>query len=194
MRDKYVLMKKIAVLLGTALMSLGCLAQSPQLGIKGGLNISNLSYDNDYEADAKVGAHIGLLAHIPLDRQLALQPELVFSMQGAEIGNEELQANYLNVPFLFQYLAGRGFRLQTGPQVGVLLDAEWENEDGWDADVKNSMKKTDLGWALGFSYLSTSGLGVDARYNIGLSEVFKGRPNDVTNRVWQFGLFYQFRK
>ena len=56
------------------------------------------------------------------------------------------------------------------------------------------MKKTDLGWALGFSYLSTSGLGVDARYNIGLSEVFKGRPNDVTNRVWQFGLFYQFRK
>lgn len=187
-------MKKIAVLLGTALLSLGCLAQSAQLGIKGGLNISNLSYDNDYDADSRVGAHIGLLAHIPVDRQLAIQPELVFSMQGAEFGNQELQANYLNVPFLFQYLAGRGFRLQTGPQVGVLLDAEWENEDGWDEDYEGRLKKTDLGWALGFSYLSTSGLGVDARYNIGLTEVFKGRPNDVTNRVWQFGLFYQFRK
>jgi len=187
-------MKKIAVLLGTALLSLGSMAQVPQLGIKGGVNISNLSYDNDYDAGSKVGAHVGLLAHIPMGGQLALQPEVVYSMQGAEFGSEELQANYLNVPFLFQYLAGSGFRLQTGPQVGVLLGAEWEHNNGWDEDIEHRLKKTDLGWAIGFSYLATSGLGVDARYNIGLSEVYKGQPNDVYNRVWQFGLFYQFKR
>ena len=187
-----ILMKRLAVVLGLVLVSLGATAQRAQLGIKGGLNISNLSYDNDYDADSKVGAHVGMLAHIPMGGQLALQPEVVFSMQGAEFGNEELQANYLNVPFLFQYLAGSGFRLQTGPQVGVLLGAEWEHSNGIDEDYEHRMKKTDLRWTIGFSFLSTSGLGVDARYNIGLTEALKG-GSDIYNRVWQFGLFYQIK-
>lgn len=189
-------MKKIFLLMGTIICMEGALAQNTQLGIKGGINVSNLSYDNDYDADSKVGLHVGLLAHIHAGRNLALQPEVVFSMQGAEFGNEELQANYLNVPFLFQYLvpAAPGLRLETGPQVGVLLGAEWEHSNGVDEDYEHRMKKTDLGWALGLGYLSASGLGFDARYNIGLTEVFKGAPNDVYNRVWQIGLFYQFRK
>lgn len=188
-------MKKIFLLVGAALcMAVGAQAQTPQLGIKGGLNISNLSYDNDYDADSKVGAHVGLLAHIHMGGPLALQPEVVFSMQGAEFGSEELQANYLNVPFLFQYMFPGGFRLETGPQVGVLLDAEWEHSNGVDEDWTRRMKKTDLGWAVGLGFMSSSGLGLDARYNIGLTEVFKGAPDDVTNRVWQIGLFYQFRK
>ena len=187
-------MKKFYLLLGvTVLMSLAAAAQNGQIGIKGGLNVSNLHYDNDTDADSKVGAHVGLLFHFPMGGPVALQPEVVFSMQGAEFGNDELQANYLNVPFMIQYKLPGGFRLQTGPQVGVLLSAEYEDEDGIDHDWDNVMKKTDLAWSLGFAFQSSSGLGIDARYNIGLTEVFKGRPNDVTNRVLQFGLFYVIR-
>lgn len=171
------------------------MAQNAQLGIKGGLNISNLSYDNDYDAESRVGAHVGLLAHIHMGGPLALQPEVVYSMQGAEWGNRDLEYNYLNVPFLIQYMFPQGLRLETGPQVGVLLSAEEEDNAGFDVDVENSMKKTDLAWALGLGYMSTSGLGIDVRYNIGLTEIYKPRrPDDVYNRVWQIGLFYQFRK
>lgn len=189
-------MKKNVLLAGLALcLGWSARGQVPQLGIKGGVNISNLNYNNDYSADSKVGAHVGLLAHIHVNPQLAIQPEVVFSMQGAEVGNRDLDYNYLNVPFLFQYLVPGGVRLETGPQVGVLLSAEEEDNDGYDRDVKNRMKKSDLGWAFGIGFLSTSGLGLDARYNLGLTEIYKpGYPNDVTNRVWQIGLFYQFRK
>ena len=189
-------MKKIFLLVGTALcLGMGASAQHAQLGIKGGLNVSNLSYDNDYEADSKVGAHVGLLAHIHMGGPLALQPEVVYSMQGAEAGNRDLEYNYLNVPFLIQYMFPQGVRLETGPQVGVLLSAEEEDNDGFDRDVENSMKKTDLAWAIGLGFMSTSGLGIDVRYNIGLTEIYKPwRANDVYNRVWQIGLFYQFRK
>lgn len=189
-------MKKIFLLVGTALcLGTGSSAQNAQLGIKGGLNIANLSYDNDYDAESRVGAHVGLLAHIHMGGPLALQPEVVYSMQGAEWGNRDLEYNYLNVPFLIQYMFPQGVRLETGPQVGVLLSAEEEDNAGFDVDVENSMKKTDLAWALGLGFMSTSGLGIDVRYNIGLTEIYKARrPDDVYNRVWQIGLFYQFRK
>lgn len=188
-------MKKIYLLLGTIIcLGWNARAQTPQLGIKGGINIANLHYDNGYNPDSKVGAHVGLLAHFHVAPYLAVQPEVVFSMQGAEYGTEDLSANYLNVPFLFQYMAPGGLRLETGPQVGLLLGAEYEHANGIDEDYDNRMKKSDLGWAFGVGFLSSSGLGIDARYNLGLTEVFKGLPNDVTNRVWQFGLFYQFKK
>jgi hypothetical protein len=189
-------MKKYVLLLGVVLCLAGtsALAQRAQLGIKGGLNISNLSHDWDWDADAKVGAHAGLLIHIPMDRPLALQPEVVFSMQGAEYGDRDVELNYLNVPFLFMYKFPEGFRLETGPQVGVLLSAEQDDNDFIERDIEHRMKKTDLGWAFGLGYLSRTGLGVDLRYNLGLTEIYKpGYPNDVTNQVWQIGLFYQFR-
>jgi hypothetical protein len=58
-----------------------------------------------------------------------------------------------------------------------------------DRDFKN----TDFSWAFGLGYLATSGLGVDARYNLGISNINNtSRTADVRNSVFQFGLFYQF--
>jgi hypothetical protein len=57
---------------------------------------------------------------------------------------------------------------------------------------KNNFKQSDFSWAFGIGFISASGLGFDARYNLGLSDITKGRGN-VKNQVWQLGLFYQFR-
>jgi hypothetical protein len=86
---------------------------------------------------------------------------------------------------------GDGFRVQTGPQVGLLLNAKSEHNNA-EADIDNNYKKGDFAWTFGAGYLSHSGLGVDVRYNLGISNISKTTP-DVMNRVWQFGLFYQFR-
>ena len=48
--------------------------------------------------------------------------------------------------------------------------------------------------SFGGGYLVRSGLGVDVRYNLGISNISENNDVDVKNRVWQFGLFYQFRK
>jgi hypothetical protein len=38
-------------------------------------------------------------------------------------------------------------------------------------DIKDDYKKVDFSWAFGASYVSNSGLGVDARYNLGISNI-----------------------
>ena len=146
---------------------------------------------DNYTRDARIGFHGGLLIHVPVKPKLAIQPEIVYSQQGAEFTNGKQKLDYVNIPFLFQYLFSNGFRLQTGPQIGILANSEFKSNNGVEVDNDGSYKKTDGAWVFGFSYLSSSRLGVDARYNLGLSDITKG-GSDVMNRVWQIGMFYQF--
>lgn len=162
-----------------------------QFGLKGGVNLATLTNDADLDADHRTGFHAGALAHIHLGRSFALQPEVLFSAQGAEYTNNRRdKINYVNVPVLGQYMIGNGLRLQTGPQIGFLTNAESENGNT-EMDFENSLKKTDFSWSFGAGYLTRSGLGIDARYNLGLSDISKNNTG-LKNRVWQIGLFYQF--
>jgi hypothetical protein len=166
------------------------------LGIKGGVNIAGLQVENADDYDTKVSFHAGGLAHIHINRHFAIQPELVLSGQGAKYtsqANNTTKANltYLNIPVLAQYMFGDGFRLETGPQLGFLLSAKNKFADVT-VNVKDSYKTTDVSWAFGVGYLSDMGLGVDLRYNLGLSNINDASGADVYNRVFALGLFYQF--
>lgn len=163
-----------------------------QLGIKGGVNIANYN-DDAGSRDARIGFNAGILLHFHVKPQLAFQPELVYSQQGADFGSVKQKVDYINFPFLFQYLFNRGFRLQTGPQIGVRAESELEYDNGVEVNNKRDIHSTDVSWVFGFGYLSSSNLGVDVRYNYGLTDVGKG-PGELKNRVWQLGMFYQFRR
>jgi hypothetical protein len=188
-------MKRIILSAVVALAVHTAIAQSSkvQFGIKAGVNLANFNEDATPNSDAKVGLNIGGLAHIHLSKQFAVQPEVVFSMQGAEFSNgTKSKVNYINIPVLGQYMFGEGFRVQTGPQLGILASAESKFNDV-EVDSDDDYRKTDFAWTFGAGYLSKSGLGVDARYNLGISDITKTEASDVKNRVWQLGLFYQFR-
>lgn len=185
-------MKKIILLSAiTFVVSAGINAQTVEFGLKGGINIANLT-DQGNNTDSKTGFHAGGLAHIHFTKSFALQPEVVFSAQGAEYPDgTKRKINYINVPVLGQYMFGEGFRLQTGPQVGFLTSSKNENGNV-EIDIDDVNKKVDLSWAFGASYLTTSGFGFDGRYNLGITDISKNN-SDLKNRVWQFGVFYQFR-
>jgi hypothetical protein len=186
-------MKRIILLAIVAVATHAAYAQNVQFGIKAGVNLSNFNDEATPTSNAKAGLNIGALAHIHLNENWAVQPEAVFSMQGAEFPNGiKVKANYINVPVLGQYMFANGFRLQTGPQLGILTSVETKTGDA-EQDSDDSYKKTDFGWSFGAGYLTKSGLGVDARYNLGISDISKTEANDLKNRVWQFGLFYQFK-
>jgi hypothetical protein len=187
-------MNKAILFLLASLINTAAIAQrgNVQLGIKGGVNLAGYN-GNVNSNSSRTGFHIGALVHIhTLNPKLAIQPEIVFSTQGASFNNGTDKIDYINIPFLLQYLGRGGLRLETGPQVGALVSAKFEDNNGLEYDIKNQIKQSDLAWAFGIGFLSTSGLGIDARYNLGLSDITKGR-GDVKNHVWQFGLFYQFR-
>ena len=167
-------------------------AQNINFGIKGGLNSYNINTDPDSDTDSKIGLNVGLLGHIHLTDQYAFQPELVYSMQGATSGNTDLKLNYINVPLLVQYMFDNGFRIQAGPQLGYLLNAESENNNSSN-DLTDNFKSIDMGLSLGASYVHPpTGFGVDARYNFGLTNISDSSNLDTTNRGFQVGVFYLF--
>lgn len=172
-------------------------AQHVNFGVKGGLNMYTFRDGNQTNYGARIGFHAGALAHIHLADQLGLQSEVIFSTQGASYdgtnNSTNFSLNYVNIPVLFQYMFDMGFRIQAGPQLGVLLSAKSETS-GIKSDIKNNFKPIDFGVAIGASYLHVpTGFGVDARVNLGLSQIsdISTSPN-TWNQGLQLGVFYLF--
>lgn len=190
---------KLLILTTLSLLFIGneVTAQHTNIGIKGGLNAFTIKSDNSTNVETKLGYHIGLIGHIHISDQFALQPELVYSVQGARytVSGEDvnLNLNYLNIPLLFQYMFDNGFRLQAGPQLGFLVSAKTEVNDNT-TDVNDSFEKMDIGLGLGASYVNpVSNFGVDARYNVGLTNINDNSSVDAFNRGFQVGVFYLFK-
>lgn len=168
----------------------------PVFGLKGGLNLASWKVEGSNANDMKTGAHVGLLAHIHLAPQWAVQPEAQFSSQGTETENLGIEytwkQNYINVPVMIQYMFNNGFRLEAGPYAGFLVGAKLVDENGAEDDVKNEFKKTDFGLGFGLNYLTYSGLGFGGRYNLGLTNINEERVNKTQHQVIQLSIFYMF--
>jgi hypothetical protein len=191
-------MKKVCLIIIVSLNAMAASAQI-QFGVKAGLNLSTLNYSGpDAGSPAyKTSFNAGVFSSIPLFTSCYLQPEIMYSGQGFEetILDQptQFETGYLNIPVLFKYQHESGLFAETGPQVGFLLSAK-NTVAGFSEDVKSHYESTDFSWALGLGYKFTGiGLGIDARYNLGLTNIAKG-SQDATykNSVFQLGLFYTF--
>jgi hypothetical protein len=167
------------------------------LGLKAGVNISNFT-GGDFgtiKKSALVGFHAGGLVHIGIGHHLVLEPELLFSTQGAKLDNggteTDFKIGYINVPVMLQYETDGGFYLEAGPQFGFRA-----SESLPDSITQDFAKSTDLAVGLGLGYHSKKGFGIGGRYNVGLSKVsdfnFNNVNPDFKNAVIQFSIFYTF--
>lgn len=183
-------MKKMFLLI---VLAGSCAVSKAQIsyGAKAGLNVSNVGGSDAEDNKAKAGVYLGGFVGIPVAERISINPELVFSLQGSKYDDDDAKLNlsYLNIPVLARYTAQSGFFAETGPQLGFLMSAKMKG-DGESGNVKEFFKKTDLSWALGIGYLSQSNIGVNARFNFGLSKLDEGGEAKVFNRVVQVGLFY----
>jgi hypothetical protein len=161
-------------------------AQHVNIGVKGGLNAYTITNNSVFDNDLKLGFNLGLIGHIHLADPIALQPELVFSVQGTKNTN----LNYINVPLMVQYMYDNGFRLQVGPQLGVLVSAKSKINDV-QTDVKGNFESIDFAMGVGVSYVNpATNFGVDFRYNHGLTNINKVNDERFFNRGFQVGVFY----
>ena len=187
-------MKKILMFSGILLACFTAKAQKAHFGIKGGLNMSNVDATN-YNTKYTPGFHVGLLAHIHAAKKLGIQPELLYSTQGGKDKNTDLKLklDYINIPVMFQYFINDGWRLETGPQAGFLINSK-SKLGSVTTDLKEYTDKFDFSWGFGVGYITHSKWGVDARFNLGLTNNSNQDAVSVKNRVFQIGLFYQFDK
>lgn len=169
-------------------------------GIKAGMNASELHTNNgSARYNTRIGYHAGVLAHIhKRASHWAIQPEVMYSLEGAKsnlVGSNDkafTNLGYLNVPVLVQYMFDNGFRIEAGPQLGLLLSAKSKINNA-KTDIKNQFKTTSFAIPVGLSYLTRTGLGFDARYAFGISDLNANNSNSkLHGNNFQFGIFYQF--
>ena len=186
-------MKKTIIFAAALLFMVGAKAQSSHFGLKGGLNASSLS--NSSNSETKISFNAGLLAHIHTsNKRWAIQPEIYYSSEGAKSKSNndvKLDLGYINIPVLAQYMFDQGIRIEAGPQVGFAVSAKSKIGSAT-TDVKSTVNSAVFSIPVGLGYLTSTGLGFDARYNFGISNIYKSSLTKVQSNVFQFDVFYQF--
>jgi hypothetical protein len=183
-------MKRIALTLFIFSISFASWAQDESkggggigIGIKGGLNFAGVTDPQGFEFDNRTGILVGAYVPIMFNKGFGIQPEIIFSSQGAKFESDVSKYNYVNIPLLLQWRFLKIIKLQVGPQIGFLTSAEVDGND-----VAEFLKDTDLSLAFGAEVLLPLGLMAGARYNLGLTDINDGFPtidDNIQNRVLQ---------
>lgn len=167
-------------------------AQDVKFGAKAGLNLSSLA--NAEGAKTQVGFHLGGYATISVSDKFAVQPELLYSAQGAKFEGGSLNLSYINIPVMAKFNVADKFNLEVGPQVGLLMSAS-QKFSGGSLDVKEGYKTMDFGLNFGAGYDVAENINVGLRYCLGLSQLEKELATGQTatkNTNIQLSLGYRF--
>jgi len=185
-------MKKLTILSLMLLASTMSFSQSFSLGPKAGVNISNYT-GGDIDSDALVGYHLGAVLNYGFGDVFSIQPEVLFSTQGAKVSNggakNDFKISYVTVPIMLKFKTNGGFYFEAGPQAGFRTSS-----DLGDQSINNFAKNLDISLGAGIGFQSKIGLGVGARYVAGLTKVgnFSGQNinPDFRNSVIQASIFW----
>ncbi len=182
--------RHILILAAFGIFAWNMQAQDVSFGLKAGLNVTNFKIsveEGSGSPDGAASVFFGAIADIGISEKFHIQPEALYSIEGAK----DADVTYLNIPVMLKYYVLKGFNFQAGPQMGILLDAQGGTE---------GLKGTNLGLNFGAAYEFPFGFFVDARYNLGLSNIedFEELDPDFTEDVslktkgFQLGFGYRF--
>lgn len=150
-------------------------SQSLDLGIKGGINYASIS---SIEEDSRLGLTGGVYVGVRFNA-FAVQAEFLFSQQGGEFNQQDIETDYALVPVIFKLHFLKVFNLQAGPQFSYLING---------SNILES-EQLDISAAAGFG-LTFGSLNIDARYNYGFTDAFKGASGE--NRFISLALGLSF--
>ena len=156
-----------------------------KVGVKGGVNLTNLYVDNVEDENMKLGLNVGLFAKVPVFRGLSIQPELLYSGKGAKVtydnfllgtGEYRFNLHYIEVPVSLVINIARNFNLHAGVYASYLAAANITDLE--DDGTVNTIKELDADDFNRFDYGLLGGVALDvqnftigARYNYGLREI-----------------------
>lgn len=168
-------------------------------GVRAGVNSSNLT---NTSLDDKTDFYLGAFAAIKLVHFYTLQPELNYSRQGAEskfLGSDDLEIQYLGISIANKFHPFKEISLSAivGPAINIKVGDNFDNN--WNEDIE------DFDFLIfgGLAYDFTFGLSVEARYYLGIVDIFgRNINNDFNedtnfdhlrlNTIFQIGATYKF--
>lgn len=156
----------------------------PKVGIKGGLNVSNLYVDQVNDEDARIGFHAGVFGQLFSSEAFAIQPEINFSTKGNRIVTSFLSVDqetkfnlsYLDIPVLAVFKLGRVVELHAGAYWSYLVSANIKTEGDLGSEFRDIDRDNFENWDYGLVGgvgINLSGIQLGARYNYGLQQIAK---------------------
>ena len=173
--------KLMLILFVSAFFSVNCSAQLLKIGIKAGVNYSNFE-SSQIQTDALTSYHLGVITEIKLLKSLSLQPEILYSTQGAfyktVIEDVKQELGYVSVPILAKVTIAKTFSVEAGPQFSYLLSKKITSD--------TDLNEFDFGVAGGIGVKITKSIFIQGRYVLGLTEIDKNA--DFKNAVAQLSV------
>lgn len=180
-------------------------------GVKAGLNVSHFTQTNrtDEKFNSKTDFYAGVFGALKLTKVYTLQPELVYTRQGAEReyfdGNnirrtEDLDVSYLSIGVANKFTF-KSFNFQVGPTIDIKVNdshkeiAPNNNGDYYYEFNNNPYTGIDFAFFAGVGYDITKNFGVEARIKKGIipvNDTWDDEYDNYTNVVFQFGATYTF--
>jgi hypothetical protein len=168
-----------------------------QMGLKGGLNLANMSGDatKDRETSMKLGPTAGAFVNFTLNDYFDLQPEFIYTVKGLEwefkeedgtyTNTEEVTLSYFEIPVLIRFKIPLESKVRpslfAGPTAAFNLSARSEGNwssagasGSWDADITNA-RSPDYGVVFGGAVtfpVGSTEAGFEVRYSRGLEKAF----------------------
>ncbi len=196
-------MKKFLVMAAMVLSSVGAFAQYEggefTIQPKVGLNASSTSGSN---SEFKVGFVGGVEGEYHFNKLVGLSFGVLYSQEGSKIKDglydDEFvtdckeKLDYINIPILANFYVAKGLAVKAGVQPGFKVSAKGTEKLGGasvDYDL-SGVESVNFSIPVGISY-EYANVCLDARYNIGVSDVYKNIS--ATGQVFQLTLGYKFK-
>jgi opacity protein-like surface antigen len=155
-----------------------------QLGLKAGLNFTNVTNVSSVNNQSSSGFNVGIFYTTPYTRVIGSKTELVFSRQGYnyETGSVSGKVNldYIMLPTYMCINITKYFQIQVGMQFGYLMNATADSTtkipggiSGSVSDVTSFYNRFTYSVGGGVEVHPFKGLLVGARLNIGLNNLYK---------------------
>jgi hypothetical protein len=189
-------MKKLILVAAIMMASISALAQheSGSLTIQPRIGISANDFNNTKDTKARVGLVAGAEFEYALSKRCGLAMGFNYSQQGAEQDKLDIvyKMDYLTVPVVANFYIVKGLAVKAGLQPGFNLKSKMK-ANNVEVDFGDSVKPFDLSVPVGLSY-EFHNVVLDARYNFGVTKIFKMDKVDLDskNLAFQLTLGYKF--
>jgi hypothetical protein len=190
------IMKKVLSLLAFfSVIAIGSYAQGVSGGLKLGLNLANQTISAGSFTTSpsfRPSLHAGGYLTLMISSKLGVQPEVLYSGQGAKSGEYTLKLNYIAVPVLVRFNITDRFNIHAGPQIGILAAAK-AKMGSESEDIKDEFKSTDIGIAAGLGVDLPMGLNFGFRFVKGMSNIAADSDDETKYKNYnlQFSVGYK---
>ena len=189
-------MKKLFFIAAMMVATLSANAQNEvgQWSIKpmAGVNLATITKADG--AKMRVGLAAGAEFAVGAAENFEISFGALYSMQGAKYKEGDFKSteklDYINIPILANYYVAPGLAIKAGVQPGFNVKKKYKDEEGgktYEGDMDGT-KGFALSVPVGLSY-EIGGIVIDARYNWGLTKVWK--DEDYKHSYFTFTLGYK---